>query len=172
FFIQPHPSDPSREIRFIALEGNESGTYFRASGAIKDGVAIVDVPESFRLVTEPEGLSVHLTASGGPAQLWTEHEGLDRVVVRGSADVRFHAIVHGVRRGYAGHEPIRANHAFVPEHRGVPYATQHPDAFRRILVENGTLNADFTPNEATAAKMGWKLVDPSTDPARPEFKRE
>ena len=36
----------------------------------------------------------------------------------------------------------------------------YKEGLRRILVENGILNPDFTPNEATAAKLGWKLVDP------------
>jgi hypothetical protein len=42
----------------------------------------------------------------------------------------------------------------------VPFGTQFPEGLRRILVENGTLNADFTPNEATAARLGWELADP------------
>ncbi len=171
-FLQPHPTDPSREIRFVALEGNEAGTYFRGTAQLAGGAAVIEVPEAFRLATETEGLTVQLTSSGGPALLWTEEESLQRIVVRGSADVRVHYTVHGVRRGYAAIETIRPNHAFVPQHRGVPWGTQHPDAIRRILVENGTLNPDFTPNEETASRMGWVLVDPATDPARPEYRKE
>lgn len=33
-----------------------------------------------------------------------------------------------------------------------------------MLVENGTLNPDFTPNEATAQRLGWKLVNPEDIP--------
>ena len=51
----------------------------------------------------------------------------------------------------------------MPEVRGVPYATQYSEGHRRILVENGMLNPDFTPNEATAAVMGWTLRDPEPD---------
>jgi len=35
---------------------------------------------------------------------------------------------------------------------------------RQLLVENGTLNSDFTPNEATAQRLGWKLIDPEDVP--------
>jgi hypothetical protein len=28
-----------------------------------------------------------------------------------------------------------------------------------MLVDNGILNPDFTPNEVTAARMGWPLAD-------------
>ena len=42
---------------------------------------------------------------------------------------------------------------------------------RDLLVENGILNADFTPNATTAARMGWELRDPETQLA-PEPGRE
>ena len=158
-FIQPHPTDASKEIRFVCLEGNESGTYFRGSGKLSNGYAVIDVPEDFRLVSESEGLTTQVTAVGGPAFLWVESESLDRIVVRGNVDVKFHYFVNGVRRGYADFETIAENHGYVPAVRGVPYGTQYPEAVRRILVDNGILNPDFTPNEATAARLGWKLVD-------------
>ncbi len=66
-----------------------------------------------------------------------------------------------MRRGFADLDTIRENHAFVPAKRGVPYGTQYPEDLRKVLVENGILNTDFTPNEATAARMGWTLVDPA-----------
>ncbi len=37
------------------------------------------------------------------------------------------------------------------------------EAHRQNLVENGILNPDFTPNEATAAMMGWTLRDPEPE---------
>ena len=37
-FVQPHPADASKEIRFVCLEGNESGTYFRGSGRVVGGL--------------------------------------------------------------------------------------------------------------------------------------
>ena len=59
-------------------------------------------------------------------------------------------------------ELIRENHAYVPKTRGVPYGTQYREGHRRILVENGILNPDFTPNEQTAARMRWNLRDPTS----------
>ena len=74
--------------------------------------------------------------------------------------MEFDYFVNGVRRGFADLELIRENYAYVPEVRGVPYGTQYREGHRQILVENGILNPDFTPNEATAAMMGWTLRDP------------
>lgn len=157
-FVQPHPADASKEIRFVCLEGNESGTYFRGSGRVVGGLAVIEVPEEFRLVSESEGLTVQLTARG-PGRVWVEAIDLDRLIVRGDA-LDFDYLVNGFRRGFRDIELLRKNMNWVPLERGVPYGTQYPDALRRILVENGTLNPDFTPNEATAAQQGWSLLDP------------
>jgi hypothetical protein len=165
-FVQPHPSDPSKEVRFVCLEGNESGTYFRGSARLAGGRAVIDVPEEFRLVTGPEGLTVQVTPIGAAVPLAVESYDLEHVTVVGSADVEFHYFVNGVRRGFTELECVRENHAYVPEERGVPYGAQYPDELRRILVENGTLNPDFTPSEATAARLGWELRDPAPSARR------
>ena len=47
YFIAPDPSNPAREVRFIALEGNEAGTYFRGTANTVNGVAVIEVPEDF-----------------------------------------------------------------------------------------------------------------------------
>ncbi|MEM7309516.1 MAG: hypothetical protein AAF682_22755, partial [Planctomycetota bacterium] len=72
--------------------------------------------------------------------------------------------VNGVRRGFAEHRTVHDNQAFVPLVRGLPYGSQYPAELRQILVESGILNADFTPNEATATRLGWTLVEPEASP--------
>jgi hypothetical protein len=158
YFIQPHPTDPSKEVRFVCLEGNESGTYFRGSAELENGRAVIEVPEEFRLVTEEEGVTVQVTPRG-LIRFAIEEANLEQIVVIGDGDVAFDYFVNGVRRGFAEHEPIRENHAWVPKYKDRPYGTQYPEALRRILVENGTLNPDYTPNMKTASKMGWELQD-------------
>src|SRR6266542_3821332 len=69
FFVEPHPTDASKVIRFVALEGPEAGTYFRGSSHTVRGRAEIDVPESFRIVTDEEGLTVQLTPVGELVQL-------------------------------------------------------------------------------------------------------
>jgi hypothetical protein len=73
--------------------------------------------------------------------------------------VAFHYVVQGLRRGFEATSTIASNRTFVPTARGVPYGAQFTEDYRRILVENGTLNADFTPNEHTAARQGWRLAE-------------
>ena len=156
YFLQPHPGDPGRIIRFASLEGPESGTYFRGSALVENGTAVIEVPEAFRLASEPEDLTVHVTPHGR-AVTWVPEVGLERVVIHADADVRVDYLVHGVRRGFQGMEVFLDNHAFVPEERGVPFGTQFRPAYRQLLVQNGILNPDFTPNEETARRLGWNL---------------
>ncbi len=157
---QPHPRDASKEVHAFCMVGNESGTYFRGSSKLVNGKTVIDVPEEFRLVTDCEGLTVQVTAMGPKANLWIESKNLERIVVRGEENVEFDYFVNGVRRGYADVQLIRENHAYVPEVRGVPYGTQYPEALCKILVDNGILNPDYTPNEQTAARLGWTLKEP------------
>ena len=106
-FAQPHPTDPGLEVRFVCLEGNEAGTYFRGEAALIRGECVIDVPEDFAAVTEAEGITVQVTARGPGADLWVARKGLDRIVVRGAKDVAFDYFVQGVRAGYADFQTIR-----------------------------------------------------------------
>ncbi|MBI3817742.1 MAG: hypothetical protein HY286_03540 [Planctomycetes bacterium] len=162
-FVQPHPVDPSKEIRYVCLEGNESGTYFRGSSRTKNGVAEIVVPEDFRMVSEAKGLTVMAVPVGAPTTLWVDSKSLDKIIIRSKNDVDFDYFVNGVRRGYSDHKAIEENVHYVPKARGVAFGTQYPEDIRKLLIENGTLNPDGTPNEQTAAKLGWRLRDLKTE---------
>ena len=84
----------------------------------------------------------------------------ERIVIRGEPDCDFSYFVNGVRRGFAAHEPYIKNHAFRPQVSGVPFGPHHSQELLEILIQNGTLNPDLTPNEVTAAALGWRLQDP------------
>ena len=144
-------------VRFVCLEGNEAGTYFRGSERLNEGLAVILVPAEFRMVTDAEGLTVQVTPRG-PSRIWVEQVGLDRVVVRGDADVEFDYFVNGFRLGYTDIELIEESRSFIPAEMGIPFGEGLPDEVRQLLVDNGTLNPDFTPNEATAARLGWELA--------------
>ncbi|GEM_PF-1294439 len=163
-FLQPHPTDPSRQISFICLEGNEAGTYFRGKGRIVNGRAEIPIPQEWKLVTDEASITVQVTPIASFARLMVAVQSRDRIVIRGTEDCGFNYFVNGIRRGYTKYEPYQPNTAYQPEIKGVPYGGQYPKELRDILVANGVLNPDYTPNEATAAKLGWKLKDPSEVP--------
>ena len=171
-FVAPHPSDPSKEIAFAALEGPESGTYFRGTARLVGGYAEVDVPEAFRLVTSDRGLTAIATPSGAVATIACVSKDLEKVVFRGSADVEFDYVVYGVRAGWEDVDPIRPNRSFVPRRAADSRLAQLPAEAVRRLKASGILKDDGTVNEETARRMGWDRredwngTDPNAGPKR------
>ena len=162
YFVEPHPTDPTKEIRYVCLEGRESGTYFRGTARIRGGVATIEVPEDFRIVTSESGLTVQALPSGDLAVLACVRKDLNEIVIRGSADVEFDYMVNGVRKAFADHQPIVENQMFVPHSKDDNFAKALPAESVRRLIANGTLNEDGTINEETARRLGWDQ--------RPEWK--
>ena len=157
YFVEPHPSDASKEIRYVSLEGGEAGTYFRGSGHLVNGRAEIAVPEDFKIVTSAEGLTVVATPTGELAMIACISKSLDRIVIRGSADVEFDYLVSGVRKAFADFTPVHDNTTFVPSSSsaGKDMSQALPAESVRRLISNGTLNADGSVNAQTARRLGW-----------------
>ena len=156
-FVEPHPTDASKEIRYASLEGREAGTYFRGSGHLVNGQAVIEVPEDFRIVTSEDGLTVVATPSGELAMIACVSKSLNRIVIRGSADVDFDFIVSGMRKAFADFHPIAANTSFVPRsaNDAANFTARLPAESVRRLISNGTLNADGSINAQTAHRLHW-----------------
>lgn len=164
-FIHPHPADATKEIHFTCLEGNENGCYFRGRGQVASGVAWIVLPPEWAMVVSkaPDSVTVHLTPVRSFSRLAAWEVRADGIEVRGTEDCEFTYWVVGLRRGFETHEPFADNHAFRPKTAGVPFGSEYPKPYRDLLVENGTLNPDYTPNLQTAAKAAWQLRDAEAD---------
>src|SRR5207253_969606 len=115
-FVEPHPTDASKVIRYVSLEGPEAGTYFRGRGRFQRGLAAIELPEDFRMVTDPESLSIQVTPIGEMATFAVVKIGADGIIIKGSREVEFFYTVNGVRRAYNHWDPIQPNEKFfVPE---------------------------------------------------------
>jgi hypothetical protein len=155
-FIEPHPTDASKVIRYVSLEGPEAGTYFRGTDHTNHGMAVIPVPESFRLVTDTEGLTVQLTPIGAPATMYVVSQDLNQIEVRSSRDVKFHYMVNGVRKAYPHWVAIQDNEKFfVPESASARLPGYLSEEERGRLIRNGTYNTDGTVNLETAERVGW-----------------
>lgn len=155
-FVEPHATDPSREIRYASLEGREVGTYFRGSGHLSGGLATIEVPVDFKMVSSAEGLTVTATPVGGLAMIACVSKSLDRIVIKGSADVDFDYVVNGVRKAFADFSPVVENVSFVPQSPdGRQMTVALPAESVRRLIANGTLNADGSVNLQTASRQHW-----------------
>lgn len=158
-FVDPHPTDPSKVIRYISLEGNEPGTYFRGRGRFERGMARIPVPEDFRLVTDDEGLTVQVTPIGAMATVGVIRMDLNEIVVQSSRNVEFSYLVQGVRKTQVD--------AAAPIGEGTEFMPRTPDATlpaylsaeqKRRLIQNGTYREDGTVNMETARRLGWDRV--------------
>ena len=158
-FIEPHPTDPTKAIRYISLEGNEAGTYFRGRGKFERGLARIEIPEDFRLVTDPEGLSVQITPIGEMATYAVVRIGLDGIVVKSSRNVEFFYTVNGVRNAYREWNPIvTSQDFFMPASPDEKIMGGYNPEERRRLIANGTYNADGSVNMETAERVGWTRI--------------
>lgn len=173
FFVEPHPTDASRVIRFVALEGPEAGTYFRGSSRTLGGSATIEVPESFQMVTDEEGLTVQLTAVGALIPLAVITKDLNQITVRSSRDVAFDYEVKGVRRGFSRFEAITRGHEFMPESAEARLPAHLSTQAQQRLIANGTFNEDGSVNLTTAERLGWtRLWMEKVRPGAPGTTRE
>ena len=156
FFVEPHPTDPAKMIRYVSLEGNEAGTYFRGKGKFERGIARIQVPEDFRIVTDAEGLSIQVTPLGDMASVGVVRIDLDEIVVKGSRNVEFFYTVNGVRKAYKDAPTVVENDlVFVPERPDAAMPLWLSEEAKARLIRNGTYNADGTVNLDTANRLGW-----------------
>ena len=103
-FVQEHPNDPTKLIRYTALEGPESGTYTRGSGQLSGGTATINLPEDFSLVTAEEGITVQVTPTSDTTGIYVVSKSNKQIVVKqinnGQGNATFDYLVQGVRIGY------------------------------------------------------------------------
>jgi hypothetical protein len=158
YFVEPHPYDASKVVRYVALEGPEAGTYFRGRGRFQRGIAAIQVPEDFRLVTDAEGLTVQVTPIGEMASVAVVELGLDRIVVKASKDVEFFYLVNGERRSHKNLQPIRSGREYMPDGPAALMPEAYTPVQREMLISNGTYNPDGTPNLTTAERLGWAEI--------------
>jgi hypothetical protein len=154
-FLDPHPTDPTRAISYISLEGPEAGTYFRGRARFQNGMARIPVPEHFRLVTDPEGLTVQITPIGAMASFAVLRMDLDEIVVQASRNVEFSYLVQGVRSTYKDVTPWRGAGEFMPRSADARIPEWLSPAQKRLLIRNGTYREDGTVNMETAGRLGW-----------------
>jgi hypothetical protein len=154
-FLDPHPTDASKVIRYVSLEGPEAGTYFRGRGRFVNRQAIIDIPENFRMVTEEEGLTVHITPMGGIASVGVTSVSLQQIVAESTKDLEFSYVVYGVRKGYANFEPVVDGTTFVPRGPSAKMPAWLNASQKQRLIDNGTYNPDGTVNLKTALRLGW-----------------
>jgi hypothetical protein len=166
-FLDPHPSDPNLMIAYVSLEGPEAGTYFRGRGKFQDGLARITVPEHFRMVTDPEGLTVQITPIGAMASFAVIKMDLNEIVVQASRSVEFSYLVQGVRATFKDLSPYRSG-GFMPRTADAKIPAWLSPAQKRLLIQNGTYSEDGVVNMETARRLGWDKIWEQLPRSRPQ----
>jgi len=156
-FVEPHPFDPSREIRYVSLEGPHAEVYFRGTAQISQGITRIDIPQDFEFVADPNTYSTLVTPVGNMATVAVLSESGTGIVIRASRDVRIHYVVYAERKAIKNDDPIVENVHFRPAADRDVFATLS-ESYRRLLIQNGTLRSDGTLNMETARRLGWDKV--------------
>eukprot|EP01116_Phalansterium_solitarium_P018525 TRINITY_DN492_c0_g1_i2.p1 TRINITY_DN492_c0_g1~~TRINITY_DN492_c0_g1_i2.p1 ORF type:complete len:738 (-),score=257.76 TRINITY_DN492_c0_g1_i2:243-2456(-) len=150
-FVHPHPTQPDKEIVFVAIEGPENGVYIRGKSQLVDGEKTIELPDYFALVASPDGLTSHLTAQEGPCPfLYSASVTPQRIVVRSSVPTdqcKFSYLIQGVRSGYENHEVVRpafaaANATVVGEKDPEPAASKRAAAAADDDADDATIDLD------------------------------
>jgi hypothetical protein len=158
-FVEPHPTDSTKVIRYISLEGPEAGTYFRGKGKFERGTARIPVPEDFRMVTDEEGLTVQITPIGGMASVGVMKADLNEIVVQSSRNLEFYYLVNGIRRTQKNlTSPISEGIEFMPRNATSKIPVYLTEGQKQLLIQNGTYRPDGTVNMETAQRNGWDRI--------------
>ena len=153
-FVQPHPHDPSKQIKYVSLEGPQSEVYFRGTAQISRGITHIPVPDHFRFVADPTTYSALVTPYGAMATVAVLAKGEDGIVIEASRDVRVDYVVYAERSAIKNPDPIMENVDFRPNEE-MNLSAHLPDSYRQLMIQNGTLRPDGTVNMETARRLGW-----------------
>jgi hypothetical protein len=168
-FAQPHPTDASKQIRYISVEAPKAEIFFRGSAQVERGVTRIEIPDEFRLVAKAGTYSAMVTPVGAMATVAVMAEDADGIVVQASRNVKINYVVYALREGYENHEAIEPNTLYQPMFEG-PYTWHQNDHVMKLMRQNGTLNPDGTANIETVHRLGWTIKPESENPhkANPE----
>ena len=110
-FVMTHPEDESKDIIYAAIEGPEAAAYIRGKSKLANGRAEVRFPEHFRLVVNPDTMTIQLTPCSADSKglAVIEQSELGFTVSElwdGKGEYEFNYFVAGVRQGFEHFAPI------------------------------------------------------------------
>ena len=175
-FVQPHPMDPSREIVYVAAEAPEAIVIHRGTAQLKNGKAVIKLPEHFRVVAAEKGVQVQVTPLEDCNGIFIESKNRERIVVKelmgGKHNAKFDYLATAVRSGFEGHEPIVANTHFKPraDETAQEFETRYSKndmttkVIRTMLISNGILTGEGNLNMAKVKELGWVIAEDGSLP--------
>jgi hypothetical protein len=171
-FVQPHPTDPTKELAYAFFEGPEHAIFLRGTTKLVDGKAVIETPEYFRVVAGDEGITVQFTPRyvdtfGVAAVEVTKEKILVQELKGGTSTYEFDYFITAKRAGFEKHEPIQPNKHFKAdnmtsemfERRYAKTDDMTIAAMRNLLISNGILTKDGKLNMEMVSRLGWTLKE-------------
>jgi hypothetical protein len=112
-FRMKNPDSPDTDIWYACPEGPEAAAYIRGTAQLQNGSAVITIPDHFRAVASPDGMTVTLTPlSASSNGLAVTKKGLDECVVQelanGTGNYEFDYYIMAVRSGHEDFRVIRS----------------------------------------------------------------
>ncbi|MBV6457098.1 MAG: hypothetical protein HONBIEJF_00205 [Fimbriimonadaceae bacterium] len=111
-FVVPDPEDPSKDIVYACLEGPEAAMYMRGTARLMRGSARIQLPDHFRKLASPDGMTVLLTPHGRNSR-GLSYESADPTgftvfeLEQGTGSYDFDWEIKAVRKGYEDYKVVR-----------------------------------------------------------------
>lgn len=160
-FRMDHPEQPGKEIWYASLEGPEAAAYDRGTATLEQGEAFIPFSDHFKLVINPETMTViltpHSTDTYGLAVIEKTAEGIRVGELRnGTGNFRFDWEVKAIRKGYEDYRVIRDASEYLPGHEVADQAA--------ILLEEEAGKARPVEQSESQAKDQFYLGQNSPNP--------
>jgi len=160
-FRMDHPEQPGKEIWYASVEGPEAGAYDRGTAALEQGEAFIPFSDHFKLVINPETMTViltpHSTDTYGLAVIEKTAEGIRVGELRnGTGNFSFDWEVKAVRKGYEDYRVIRDASEYVPGHEVADNEA--------LLLEEETTKASPAEQEESRTKEDFFLGQNAPNP--------
>ncbi|OOP56148.1 MAG: hypothetical protein AYP45_10690 [Candidatus Brocadia carolinensis] len=172
-FVQPHPTDPKKELVYAFFEGPEHAVFFRGKARLIDGKATIETPEYFRVVAgRDEDITVQFTprsldSKGLAAYVVTRDKIQVGELMQGTGTYEFDYFITAKRAGFESHKPIQPNTHFTAdmqtkkdfESAYAKTGDMTVSVMRALLISNGILTREGKLNAETAKKLGWHVKE-------------
>lgn len=170
-FIQPHAKDPTKEIVYIATEAPEAVVMYRGGAQLKEGMAVIELPEHFSVVAAEEGLQVQVTPTEDCNGIFVKNKNKERIEIKelmnGKSNAKFDYFITAIRAGFEDHKPVVANTNFRPKENETISAFEerfsgddmNTKAMKAMLISNGILSKEGELNMKLVKRLGWTVKE-------------
>ena len=103
----------TKKIVYCCVEGPEVSTLIRDKGVLKNGKAVIELPDHYSMVTSEKGLTAQVTPAGNCKGLFISELSTQKMVIEelgnGDSNVEFYYLVQGVKKGYENYTVFRTS---------------------------------------------------------------